>query len=57
MLRTIPEMPRMPLKVRHGFLTAGQWASIRNRLRPELADSDDFAFLSGAREMEVLGLR
>jgi len=34
-LRTIPEMPRMKLKVRHGFLTPAQWQSILDRCGPK----------------------
>jgi len=56
MVRSVPEMPRMKVHVRHGFVTPEQWLDIRGRLRLELADAGDVALLTGAREMEVLGL-
>jgi len=56
MIRAIPVMPRMKLRIRHGFVTPEQWRSSRLRLRPQMADAGDFALLTGARKMEVLAL-
>jgi len=54
----VPESPRIEhLRVRSGFFDAHEWAQVRKHLRPDFRDAADFAFLSGWREMEVLGLK
>jgi integrase len=53
----VPDFPRIKLRVRQGFVDPGQWAQLRAKLRPDFRDAADFAFLCGAREMEVLTLK
>jgi integrase len=53
----IPEFPKIrDLRVRQGFVDPHQWEQVRVRLRPDFRDAADFAFLCGAREMEILTL-
>lgn len=55
----VPEFPRIRnLHVRQGFADSRQWMHVRAKLRQlDFRDAADFAFLSGAREMEVLTLK
>jgi integrase len=56
----VPEFPRTAGRrnVRRGFVKADDWARVRSHLRyADFRDACDFAFLCGAREMEILGLR
>jgi integrase len=57
LVSSIPEFPKIrDLRVRHGFVDPHQWEQVRVGLRPDFRDAADFAFLSGAREMEILTL-
>jgi integrase len=57
LVSSIPEFPKIrDLVVRQGFIDPHQWEQVRVRLRPDFRDAADFAFLCGAREMEILTL-
>jgi integrase len=57
LVRALPDIPQVKhLHVRAGFIDPGDWARVREHLRPELRDACDFALACGAREMEVLAL-
>lgn len=53
----IPNFPSIEnLHVRQGFFEPGEWAQVRARLSADFGDAAEFAYLSGPRQMEVLGL-
>ena len=57
LVSSIPEFPKIrDLRVRHGFVDPRQWEQVRVGLRPDFREAADFAFLCGAREMEILTL-
>ena len=57
LVRSIPKFPRIKnLRVRQGFVDPGQWEQLRAKLSPDFGDAADFAFVCGARQMEVLSL-
>ncbi len=58
LVRSVPVFPRIKnLHVRAGFVDAQEWSRLRARLEPDFRDAADFAFLCGARQMELLGLQ
>jgi len=58
LVRAIPDIPQVKhLHVRAGFIEPDDWTRVRAHVRAELRDACDFALASGAREMEVLGLK
>jgi hypothetical protein len=59
LIARVPEFPtkKMKLRVRQGFVDPRQWAQLRTKLRSDFRDAADFAFLCGAREMEILSLK
>lgn len=57
-ITSLPDFPRIEhLHVRAGFFDPHEWSQVREHLRPDFRDAADFAFLTGWREMEVLGLK
>jgi integrase len=57
LVSSVPEFPKIrDLHVRHGFVDPRNWEQVRVGLRPDFRDAVDFAFLCGAREMEILTL-
>jgi len=57
-ITVLPDFPRIAhLHVRAGFFDPHEWSQVREHLRPDFRDAADFAFLTGWREMEVLGLK
>ena len=58
LVRAVPDIPRVRhLHVRAGFIDPGDWARVRQYLRPDLRDACEFALACGARAMEVLALK
>jgi integrase len=54
----LPQFPRLHVaNAREGFFEPHEWQAIRAHLRPEFQDFGDFAYSTGWRTMEVLGLR
>ncbi len=54
----LPQFPTLHVaNAREGFFEPQEWQAIRAHLRPEFQDFGDFAYLTGWRTMEVLGLR
>ena len=53
----VPDFPHLKPRIRQGFVDPAAWKRLREQLRPDFRDAADFAFYSGAREMEVLTLR
>lgn len=57
-LTTLPEFPRIRnLHVRSGFFEPQQWADVRKHLTADFRDAADFAYRTGWRLREVLGLK
>jgi integrase len=58
LIAQIPIFPTIPhLHVRTGFFDFDEWQQMRSHFRREdFRDAADFAFLTGWRQMEVLGL-
>ncbi len=58
--RLVTSLPVFPLirhlRVRKGFLDPDQWARLAKLLRPDFRDGAEFAYLTGARQMETLSL-
>jgi hypothetical protein len=55
-LATVPPFPTIAVdNARSGFFEPEQWQAIRAQLPSHLQDVGDFAYLTGWREMEILG--